>query len=113
MLSRRLFPLVLLLACCQLASDAKTWTVDDRQTKLMQDINQGQKSGELTLKEAHDLRKLEAGIARKKARMKAKGRGVLTDDDLNDLEKDLNKVSVDLNQYKLEKRVTQRKDDAK
>ena len=72
----------------------------------MQDINAGQKTGELTLKEAHELRKQEASIARKKAKMKGKNLGRLSGDDSSELESDLNKVSLTLNKYRLEKRVS-------
>ncbi len=72
----------------------------------MQEINAGQKSGELTIKEAHCLRKKEANIARKKTKMKAKNLGHLSNNDINDIEKDLNQVSLDLNKYRLEKRIT-------
>jgi len=98
--------LLILFTFCQPYLAAKVWTIDDRQQKLMQEINAGQKSGELTLKEAHILRKQEAHIARKKAKMKAKNLGRLSSDDITDLEKELNKVSIDLNKYRLEKRVS-------
>jgi hypothetical protein len=103
---RILIVTLIIFACCLLQANAKTWTVDDRQQRLMQEINAGQKSGELTVKEARGLRKQEAAVARKKARMKSKNLGRLSSEDINELEEDLNKVSVDLDKLRLEKRVT-------
>jgi len=106
MLVRILVAMVTFFACSLSQANAKTWTVDDRQQKLMQEINKGQKSGELTQKEARMLRKQEATIARKKAKMKRKNLDRLSSEDINELEEDLNKVSVDLNKLRLEKRVS-------
>lgn len=103
---RILIVVAVFFACSFSQVHAKVWTIDDRQQKLMQEINAGQKSGELTLKEAHSLRKEEAEIARKKAKMKGKNLGKLTSENISELEEDLNKVSVELNKLKLEKRVT-------
>lgn len=106
MILRILVVLFVYFAGTLTTAEGKTWTVDDRQAKLMQDINAGQKSGELTVKEAHGLRKMEANIARKKAKMKVKNRGRLTPENLSELEGELNEVSVELNKLRLEKRVT-------
>ena len=107
MMSGRWISLILVLMSCQLAGDAKTWTVDERQTQLMQQINYGQRTGQLTMAEAHDLRKQVASILRKKIKMKAKApEGQLTPEDTKDLEKDLNNLSLDLDRYKQAKRVT-------
>lgn len=86
--------------------EGKTWTIDERQVQLMQDINAGQKRKELTLKEAKSLRKALANVARDKKQLKAKTQnGKLTAENNSQLEADLNKVSEDLKKYQLEKRV--------
>lgn len=85
-------------------SFAKTWTVDERQTQLMQDINAGQKSKELTLKEANKLRSDLADVARKKKKFLQKNKNKLSPEDTAILEGDLNKVSVNISKLKLEKR---------
>lgn len=106
MILRILVVLLVYFAGTFTTAEGKTWTVDDRQAKLMQGINAGQKSGELTVKEARSLRKMQAGIARKKAKMKGENLGRLTPENTSELEEELNKVSVELNRLRLEKRVT-------
>ncbi|CAN5430555.1 hypothetical protein BH11CYA1_BH11CYA1_19520 [soil metagenome] len=90
-----------------LSVEAKDWSIDDRQQALMQQINEGQKSKELTVKEAKNLRKDLANLARKKAIMKVKGKNgnALTKENQTELEGDLNKISVEIQKLKLEKRV--------
>jgi hypothetical protein len=83
---------------------AKTWTVDERQAQLMQDINKGQKSKELTVKECTKLRSDLADVARKKKKALAKNKQKLTPADITVLEEDLNKISVAITKLKLEKR---------
>lgn len=83
---------------------AKTWTVDERQAQLMQDINNGQKSKELTVKECTKLRSDLADVARKKKKALAKNKQKLTPADIIGLEEDLNKISVAITKLKLEKR---------
>jgi hypothetical protein len=82
----------------------KTWTIDERQVQLMQDINAGQKSKELTLKEANKLRSYLADVARKKKKFLKRNANKLTQDDTVILEGDLNKISVNISKLKLEKR---------
>jgi len=72
---------------------AKVWTVEERQVQLMQDINNAEKSKQISSKEARALRKMQANIARKKAALRAKNRGKLTDDDIVKLNKDLDAAS--------------------
>ncbi len=90
-----------------LSVEAKEWSIDDRQQALMQQINEGQKANELTVKEAKNLRKDLANLAKKKANMKAKAdkKNVLTKENQTELEGDLNKISVEIQKLKLEKRV--------
>lgn len=83
---------------------AKTWTVDERQFQLMQDINAGSKSKELTIKEAARLRSDLADVARKKAKFLLKNKKKLLPENIAVLEADLNKISVDISKLKLEKR---------
>lgn len=87
--------------------EAKEWSIDDRQQALMQQINEGQKANELTVKEAKSLRKDLANLAKKKAKMKAKAdtKNTLTKENQTELEGDLNKISVEIQKLKLEKRV--------
>ncbi|MDP3510382.1 MAG: hypothetical protein Q8T09_20600 [Candidatus Melainabacteria bacterium] len=87
--------------------EAKEWSIDDRQQALMQQINEGQKAKELTVKEAKSLRKDLANLAKKKAKMKAKpdANNSLSKENQTELEGDLNKISVDIQKLKLEKRV--------
>jgi hypothetical protein len=87
--------------------EAKEWSIDDRQQALMQQINEGQKAKELTVKEAKSLRKDLANLAKKKAKMKAKADkdNTLTKENQTELEGDLNKISVEIQKLKLEKRV--------
>ena len=90
-----------------LSAEAKEWSIDDRQQALMQQINEGQKAKELTVKEAKSLRKDLANLAKKKANMKTKAKSgnALTKENQTELEGDLNKISVDIQKLKLEKRV--------
>ena len=87
------------------AVEAKEWTVDQRQQSLMMQINEGQKANELTVKEAKSLRKSLADLAKKKAKMKNKNGKSLSKDNELALEGDLNKISVEMQKLKLEKRV--------
>jgi hypothetical protein len=91
-------------------ADAKEWTIYERQLQLMKDVNEAQKSGDLTGKEAKNLRHDLANVARKKVKMKGRADdGEPTIDNKIVLEKDLNKVSVELKKLSLEKRVKARK----
>jgi Skp family chaperone for outer membrane proteins len=89
------------------AAHAKVWSIDERQLKLMQDINQGQKLKQLTPKEAKKLREALSDIARKKKKFQ-NGDGeakTFSDAQKSELESDLNKVSTDVKKIELEKRV--------
>ncbi len=72
---------------------SKVWTIEERQNQLMQDINDAEKSKQISAKEARALRKMQANIARKKAAFRARNRGKLTDDDIAKLNKDLDAAS--------------------
>lgn len=84
---------------------SKTWTIDERQTQLMQDINAGQKNKELTVKECTKLRSDLADVMRKKRSLiKKSANKQLSPKDIMTLEEALNKVSVAITKLKLEKR---------
>lgn len=87
------------------SAKSKKWTVEERQFQLMQDINKGQKSNQLTLKEARKLRGELADIAKHKTDMKAKNNDRLTPDNQQKLEEELNDVSNRIHECELKKRV--------
>jgi hypothetical protein len=80
---------------------SKTWTVEQRQAKLMQDVNAGQKSGALTEKESKKLRKRLSNVARSKAKMTARQNGKkLTTADTANLQKRIDKASSEIKSEK-------------
>lgn len=97
---------IIVIGCLVLAEPAwaKAWTVDQRQAQQMKDINAGQKSGQLTVKQSETLRKRLAHIARKKAKMRSKERGSLSTTDTAKLHDGFNKVSSNISKMKNEKR---------
>lgn len=88
------------VAIGQMPSYAKTWTVAERQARQMQDINAGQKSGQLTPKQADKLRGKLAQVARSKAKLRSKQNGKLSADKTASLQTGLNKVSSDISRTK-------------
>jgi hypothetical protein len=92
-------------SCNGVLAKAPVWTIDTRAAKLMQDINDGQKSGELTVKEAKKLRSDLADIAHRKSLIKGDNEGKVSDSDKAKIEGDLNKVSVKIHKLELTKRV--------
>lgn len=88
------------VALTELPAQSKEWTVEQRQAKLMQDINAGQKSGALTAQQSKKLRKNLSNVARKKALMKEKGNGKLTAANTSELQSRIDKTS---SKIKLEK----------
>lgn len=85
-------------------SDAKKWTIYQRQKALMVRINKAELAKELDAKEARRLRDDLADIQRHKVRMISKNNGRLSYDDENDLEGQLNRVSSKIFKKKLDKR---------
>ncbi len=83
-----------------LGSQSKTATTDEGQVKLMQEIDAGQKSNQLTVKEANKLRKDLSNVARKKTKIIAKTDSNLTATDAAILKNDVDKISIQL--HKLE-----------
>ncbi len=100
----RLLSLLVLLgafvALTILPIHSKAWTVEQRQTKLMQDVNAGQKSGELTDKQSRKLRKNLANVARKKAKMKNDGDGKISSADKIKLQSKIDKTSSKIKEEK-------------
>jgi len=86
-------------------AEAKKWTITQRQEALSSEINKGQKSGDLTLKEADGLRDEASGISEKIEKMKSNNGGKLSYADENKIEKALNKLSQRIQAKQLEKRV--------
>ncbi|HMW90908.1 MAG TPA: hypothetical protein PLF23_09995 [Candidatus Obscuribacter sp.] len=84
---------------------AKKMTVYDRQVALKKEIDAGEKSKELTLKEASKLREKLESINEKKEKMLAKNGGKLSYKDEEKMEKWLNGVSIDIQKKRLAKRV--------
>jgi hypothetical protein len=102
-----------MLACLSsgvsgIAVDARPVNTDEGQAQIMQQINAGQKSNQLTVKEANKLRKNLAQVIRRKAKMISKTGRKLTDEARTDIKKDLNDISNEIHKLELEKRVTSR-----
>jgi uncharacterized membrane protein YgaE (UPF0421/DUF939 family) len=82
-------------------------TITERQEMLLDKVNKAEKSGELTADEANSLRNSHAKIMDKETRMKSKNGGKLSYKNINQIEKDLNKISNKLHKKELAKRVSQ------
>lgn len=86
-------------------AQSKEWTIWARQQELMKQVNAGQKSKELTAKEAKRLRGDLSDVARKKKSFRNDDKTPMTDEEKKAVEKKLNDVSLEINKLKLEKRV--------
>ena len=86
-------------------ADAKKFTIYERQVTLNKEIDAGQKSGDLTLKEATKLKEEAAGISESIEKSKEKNAGKISIPDQNKIEKQLNKLSLNIQKKKLQKRV--------
>lgn len=97
---------VMVISMFPVAGMAETMTIWQRQKALMTNINQGQKNNQLTDSEAKSLRKRLSAVSKKKTKMKrdAEG-GKLSSENVIELEKDLNDISVEIKKLRLEKRV--------
>lgn len=108
---KRFYPVLLLSGALLLqglvlqSADARKYTVSSRQRTLMAQINRGQRTNELTLKEANNLRDKLFDIMDKQDAMKEVNGGRLSYDDITELERDLNKVSNKLHKKQLSKRI--------
>lgn len=85
--------------------EAKKLTVTQRHDILSNRINCAQKAGNLTLKEANDLREDLADVCERQSRMKADNGGKLSYADITKIEKDLNGISNKIHKKHLAKRV--------
>jgi len=81
-------------------------TITMRIERLSKKIDKGQKSNELTLKEAEKLRGEIADINAKIEKAKEKNGGKLSYEDETKMEKELNKVSVGITKKSLNKRTS-------
>ncbi len=107
-----LLSLIAIFGCSAIISEAvpayaKVWSIDERQLRLMQDVNQGQKLNQLTPKEAKKLREGLADIARKKKKFQHGDSHYTAFDDAqkSELDSDLSKVSADLKKLEAAKSV--------
>lgn len=69
----------------------------------MQDVNAGQKSGALTVKQSRKLRKQLANVARKKAKMKQSSTGKLSAEDSIKLQNKIDQASSKIKEEKQKK----------
>jgi hypothetical protein len=74
---------------------------------LTKEIDADQKSGELTLKEAESLKKHLSKITEQETNWKNENGGKLSYANQEQLEKELNKISLTLKKKQLQKRVEQ------
>jgi hypothetical protein len=86
-----------------LPAQSETPTTDEGQAKLMRDVNAGQKSNQLTPKEANKLRKDLSHVAREKANMLAKTDRKLDTADTAKLKSDISQVSDKIHKHEQEK----------
>ena len=107
---RQVFTALAILSVLQFASqpsEAKTrrYTITRRHEILAAKINRMERAGELTLREARDLRDDNQDVWKKVSRMKARNGGKLSYENIAEVEKDLNKISNKIHKKALEKRV--------
>lgn len=81
------------------------YTITQRQEALQWEIKKGQKSGELTKKEADGLRAKLDGVRERIAKMKEKNGGKLSYKDEGKIEGELNGISTKIHKLELAKRV--------
>jgi hypothetical protein len=92
------------IVCSPNAEAVRKYTITQRIETLSTKVNAGQKSGELTLKEADSLRDKIADVNTRIDKFKAKNGGKLSYANENSIEKDLNGVSLKLTKKELSKR---------
>jgi len=86
------------------AEARQKYTITKRINALSWKINAGQRSGELTLKEANSLRDDVSDINSRISRFKSHNGGKLSYTDENKIEKDLNRLSLRVQKKELSKR---------
>jgi hypothetical protein len=87
------------------ATAKRPYTITERIETFQKDIARDQKTGDLTKKEADDLRDSLSKVNEKITKMKSKNGGKLSYKDEGKIEKELNDVSLDLKKRELNKRV--------
>jgi hypothetical protein len=92
------------IVCAPGAEAVKKFTITERIETLSSKVNAGQKSGELTLKEADSLRNKLSDVNNRIDKYKSKNGGKLSYANENTIEKDLNSVSLKLTKKELAKR---------
>jgi hypothetical protein len=92
------------IVCSPNAEAKRKYTITNRIDALSSKVNAGQKSGELTLKEADDLRGKISDVNSRIDKYKSKNGGKLSYANENTIEKDLNGVSLKLTKKELAKR---------
>jgi len=107
---RQVVSALLVLAVLQIAplsaeAKARRYTVTQRHQILAAKINRMEKAGELTLREARDLRDDNQDVWQKVSRMKARNGGKLSYKNIAEVEKDLNGISNKIHKKALAKRV--------
>ncbi len=107
---RQLVSALLVLAVLQIApqtseAKARRYTITQRHQILASKINRMEKAGELTLREARDLRDDNQDVWQKVSRMKARNGGKLSYKNIAEVEKDLNSISNKIHRKALQKRV--------
>lgn len=85
---------------------ARQWTIYQRQVAEQARITKGEKSGDLTKKEADGLRSDMADIDAKIKKAKEKNAGKISIKDQGKIEKALNDVTLKIQKLELAKRVT-------
>ncbi|MBX9948876.1 MAG: hypothetical protein K2Y39_06925 [Candidatus Obscuribacterales bacterium] len=107
---RQVFTAIAILSVLQFASQpseakARRYTITQRHEILAAKINRMERAGELTLREARDLRDDNRDVWKKVSRMKARNGGKLSYDNIAEVERDLNKISNKIHKKALAKRV--------
>lgn len=107
---RQVVSALLVLAVLQIApqtseAKARRYTITQRHEILAAKINRMEKAGELTLREARNLRDDNQDVWQKVRRMKARNGGKLSYKNIAEIEKDLNSISNRIHKKALEKRV--------
>jgi hypothetical protein len=84
---------------------SRHWTITDRQVALSSKVTAGEKSNELTKKEADKFRSRLQDVDERINKAKAKNGGKLSYKDQGKIESALNDISIDLQKKQLAKRV--------
>ncbi len=107
---RQVVSALLVLAVLQIApqsseAKARRYTITQRHQILSAKINRMEKAGELTMREARDLRDDNQDVWEKVRRMKNRNGGKLSYKNIAEIEKNLNSISNKIHKKSLAKRV--------